>query len=335
MNLKLLEKILEKEPAYRKKQIQQAVFKQFISNWDEMSNVPKSLKEKLKKNCPLEIVGKIFPSADGKTFKALLTFNDGDKIEAVLMQNKDRRNSLCVSSQVGCAGGYTFCATGEMGFKRDLTSEEMVDQFLFFARYLKKNFSTQEKITNVIFMGMGEPFLNYNQVMEAVCILNGEEFIKLGARNISISTVGVIDGIKKFTKEKKQINLAISLHAPNDELRSKLIPTNRKYPLMEILKTVDEYIAKKGRKVMFEYLLIEGVNDTARHAKELSRIMKKPLYMLNLIKYNSTGSFKSSSANRMSNFKKILEKEGINVTVRRSFGSDINAACGQLANKNN
>lgn len=334
MNLENLEKISKKEPSYRQKQIQQAVFKQFISEWDEMTNIPNNLKEELKKDCLLEIEGEIFPSADGKTFKALLSFSDGAKIETVLMRNKDNRNSLCVSSQVGCAGGCAFCATGKMGFNRNLTSEEIISQFLFFARYLKKNFGDQEKITNVIFMGMGEPFLNYDQVMTAVQILNKEEFIGLGARNISISTVGIIVGIKKFTEEKEQINLAISLHAPNDELRSKLIPTNKENKIKELLGVVDEYIVKKSRKVMFEYLLIENVNDSARHAKELAGLMKKPLYMVNLIKYNTTGDFRASSENRVNKFKKILKKEGVNVTVRKSFGSDINAGCGQLANKN-
>lgn len=333
MNLKVLKKILKKEPSYRRKQIQQAVFRQFISNWNEMTNISKDLKEELKKNCSLKMEGKVFTSVDEKTFKALLTFNDGAKIEAVLMRNKDNRNSLCVSSQVGCAGGCSFCATGKMGLKRNLTSEEIINQFLFFARYLKNNFGDQEKITNVVFMGMGEPFLNYDEVMSAVKILNKEDFIGLGSRNISISTVGIIPGIKKFIEIKEQINLAISLHAPNDELRSKLIPINKEYSLKKLLEVVDDYIAKKSRKVMFEYLLIDGVNDSVVCAKELVDLMRKPLYMVNLIKYNPTGDFKASSENRVNKFKKILKKEGVNVTIRKSFGSDINAACGQLANK--
>lgn len=332
MNLNL-ESILKDEPKYRISQIYQAVFKQFISDWDEMTNISKSLKDILKKECPLNIEGEIFISSDGKTYKALITLGDGAKIEAVLMKNEDGRNSLCVSSQVGCAGACAFCATGKMGLKRNLKSEEIIDQFLFFSRYLKNRFGEKEKITNVIFMGMGEPFLNYDEVLKSVHILNDDEFIGLGARNISISTVGIVPGIEKFMEEKEQINLAISLHAPNDELRSKLMPTNTKYNIEKLLETVDKYISKKNRKVMFEYLLIGGVNDSEKEADELAKIMKKPLYMVNLIPYNPTGSFKPSSREKAVKFKRILEKNGVNATIRKSFGSDINAACGQLANK--
>jgi len=334
MNLDNLKTVLKKEPKFRLDQIHQAVFKHFISNWDEVTNIPNDLKEELKKNLPIMISGEVFSSEDGKTFKALITLSDGEKIETVLIKNKDSRNSLCVSSQVGCAGACAFCATGRMGFKRNLTSGEIIDQFLFFARYLKNNFGENEKITNVIFMGMGEPFLNYNEVMSAIHILNDDSFIGLGARNISISTAGIISGIEKFTKEKEQINLAVSLHASNDKLRSELMPINKKYNIEKLLNAVDKYITKKNRKVMFEYLLIDGVNDSENNARELANLMKKPLYMVNLISYNPTGSFKSSSKKKVLEFKKILEKEGVNVALRKSFGGDIQAACGQLANKN-
>lgn len=334
MDLDKLKNILKDEPKFRLDQINQAVFKHFISTWDEMSNIPNNLKEKLRKELPIEIEGEIFPSKDGKTFKALITFFDGAKIEAVLMKNQDGRNSLCVSSQVGCAGACAFCATGKMGFRRNLSSGEMIDQFLFFSRYLRNNFSEEEKITNVIFMGMGEPFLNYDEVMNAVHILNSEELIGLGARNISISTAGIISGIEKFSEEKEQINLAISLHAPNDEIRSKLMPINKEYNIAKLLKAVDRYITGKNRKVMFEYLLIAGINDSEENAKELAIIMKKPLYMVNLIAYNPTGSFNPSSKENIVKFKRILTRAGVNVTVRKSFGGDIQAACGQLANKN-
>lgn len=334
MNLEKLQLALKGEPGFRERQVFEGVFEKFVSDWSEVTNLPKSLQEKLNKECSLEIDGKIFESKDGKTFKALITLEDGEKIETVLMRYFDGRNSLCVSSQVGCPLGCKFCATGKMGLKRNLSYGEIVDQFLFFSRFLKKKFGENEKITNVIFMGMGEPFLNYDQVMRAIEILNDEKFIGLGARNISISTSGIISGIKKFSDEDRQINLAISLHAPNDQLRSELMPINQKDNLKDVLDAVDEYIGRKNRKVMFEYLLIDGVNDSQAHAKELASLMKKPLYMVNLINYNPTGNFKPSSKKNVEMFLNILKKEGVNVTLRHSFGGDIKAACGQLANEN-
>jgi 23S rRNA (adenine2503-C2)-methyltransferase len=220
-----------------------------------------------------------------------------------------------------------------MGLKRNLTSGEIIDQFLFFARYLKDNFGEKERITNVIFMGMGEPFSNYENVTGAIKVLNSEECVGLGARSISVSTAGIAPGIEKFSEEKGQINLAISLHASNDRLRSRLMPINKHYSIKKILESVDKYISKKNRKVMFEYLMIAGVNDSQECAEELVKLMKKPLYMVNIISYNSTGDFRSSSPGTIKAFKKILLKNGVNVTTRKSFGGDIDAACGQLANK--
>lgn len=333
MNLEKLQLALKGEPGFRERQVFEGVFKKFVSDWSEVTNLPKSLWEKLNKECSLEIDGKIFESKDGKTFKALITLKDSEKIETVLMRYSDGRNSLCVSSQVGCALGCKFCATGKMGLKRNLSYGEIVEQFLFFSRFLKKKFGENEKITNVIFMGMGEPFLNYESVMRAIEIFNDEKFIGLGARNISVSTSGITEGIKKFLREDKQVNLAISLHAPNDELRSELMPINQKDNLRNVLDAVDEYIERKNRKVMFEYLLIDEVNDSEAHAKELANLMKKPLYMVNLINYNPTGNFKPSSKENVRKFLSVLKKEGVNVTLRHSFGGDIKAACGQLANE--
>lgn len=334
MNLDKLQLVLCDEPGFRTKQVFEGAFKKFVLSWSDVTNLPKILQEKLNQECPMDINGKVFESKDGKTFKSLIVLEDGQKIETVLMRYADGRNSLCVSSQVGCALACEFCATGKMGFKRNLSSGEIVDQFLFFSRFLKDKFGSNERITNVIFMGMGEPFLNYDNVMAAVEVLNDENMIGLGARNISISTSGVVEGIEKFSKENRQINLAISLHAANDELRSKLMPINRKDKLQDVLNAVDVYISKKNRKVMFEYLLIDKVNDSKENAKELANIMKKPLYMVNLINYNPTGNFKSSSKESVERFLNILKKSGVNATLRHSFGGDIKAACGQLANEN-
>lgn len=247
------------------------------------------------------------------------------------MHHGDGRNTVCVSSQVGCPLACKFCATGKMGFKRGLTAMEIIQQVIFFARLLKKE---KKKITNVVFMGMGEPFLNYDNVMEAIRVMNDKNGLNIGARHISISTVGITEGIKNLAKEGLQINLAISLHAPSNELRSKIIPANNKYPIGPILRSVDEYIRKTKRKVMFEYLLIDGVNDSDSCALELAKIMKKPLYFLNLILYNPTGDFKPSSAKRLAFFRKILGREGIRFVQRYRFGQDIKSACGQLATNN-
>lgn len=327
MDLNKLEKILEKEPAFRLKQIKKAVFSELIENWDEISTLPKNLRERLSKECPISELKeeKVLTSKDKETIKALFKLKDGWKIESVLMRHIGERITVCVSSQVGCAIGCEFCATGQQGFKRNLSSGEIVDQVLFFAK--------TARVTNVVFMGMGEPFLNYNNVLEAIKILNDKDGFNLGARHISISTAGIVEGIKKFSEEKIQINLAISLHAPNNKLRTKLMPINKTYPIEKILAAVDNYIAKTNRKVMFEYLMIDGVNDSEAQAEELAKIMKKPLYFVNLISFNpvSHSNFKPSSDQRIKKFREILEKNKITFTQRHSFGQEIQAACGQLA----
>ena len=327
MDFESLEKLLEKEPKYRLDQIKKAVFCDLIENWHEVKALPKELIEKLSKNISLEIKSEIFKATDGKTKKALITLNDGLKTETVLMEHERNRNTVCVSSAIGCPMGCKFCATGKMGFKRNLTKGEILTQLLFFARYLKEN----KRITNVVFMGMGEPFLNYDNVLSAIKIINDKNGFGIGARKISISTSGVIEGINKLAEEKLQVNLAISLHAPNNKLRSEIMPVNDRYPLEKVLEAVDDYINKTSRKVMFEYLLLRDVNDSESCAEQLATLMNKPLYMVNLIKYNPTGSFYSSDSQTIKNFNNIIESRGVEVTQRYSFGTDINAACGQLA----
>jgi len=323
-----LYKLLADQPKYRIQQAKDAIFKSLAANWFEASNISKELKEKLNKECPLKINGQIFTSQRSKARKALITLSDGLQIETVLMSHKDGRHTVCVSTQVGCPLGCKFCATGKMGLKRNLEVWEILEQVLFFARLLKKE---NKKVSNVVFMGMGEPFLNYDRVMKAIHYIN--EDLGIGARHISISTSGVVHGIEKLSKEKMQLNLAISLHAPNDKLRSELMPINKGFPLADLFKAVDKYIAKTGRRVMFEYLMINNVNDNISCAKELAILMKKPLYMVNLIAYNPTDVFKASDRKTILKFKNILEKEGVAVTQRYGFGQDIDAACGQLARK--
>ncbi|MFC1629762.1 23S rRNA (adenine(2503)-C(2))-methyltransferase RlmN [Patescibacteria group bacterium] len=328
MDLTQLENLLNKEHPYRLKQAKKALFVDLIEGWREASVLPLLLRENLNKICPIKINTQTLFSKDKKTAKTLITLKDGLKIESVLMKHKDGRNTVCISSQVGCPLSCSFCATGQIGFKRSLEIFEIVEQVLFFARHLKKK---GEKVTNNVFMGMGEPFLNYENVVGAIRILNDKEGFNLGARHVSISTVGILEGIKKLAGEKLQVNLAISLHAPDDDLRSKIMPINKKYPIADVLKAVDNYIGKTKRRVMFEYLMMKGLNDSDVYAQKLSKLMKKPLYFVNLISYNPTGAFKPSSSWRMKNFKEILEKEGVQVTQRYRFGQNIKAACGQLA----
>ena len=330
MNLEKLEKILEKESRFRYKQIQKAIYKDLVTDWSQITTLPKSLREELKKEISLEVPGKIFKGKDREVVKALLDLEDGEKIETVLMRHSDGRNTVCVSSQVGCVLGCKFCATGKMGFKRNLSASEIIDQVLFFSRFLKEK---NARITNVVFMGMGEPFLNYDQVWQAIKKFNSSDFFNIGARRISISTVGITEGIRKMAREKEEINLAISLHAPNNKLRSELIPVNKKYPLEKILEAVDYYISETNRKVMFEYLLIKEVNDSAREARELAEIMRKKLYLVNLIPYNPTGNFQPSKKEKIRKFKEFLEGRGVKVTQRHSLGGEIEAACGQLAGR--
>jgi 23S rRNA (adenine2503-C2)-methyltransferase len=330
MDFEKIDELLIGEPVYRIKQIRKVLYKDLIENWSEATTLPLALREKLNAQTPLGINAQIFESEDKRTIKALIFLKDGIKIESVLMRHKNDRNTVCVSSQAGCPLGCAFCATGKLGFKRNLGKFEIAEQILFFGRYLKK---IGQKVTNVVFMGMGEPFLNYDNVLGAIDFLNDPEGFGLGARNFSISTSGIIEGIKRLSQERMEINLAVSLHSPNQELRSKIMPVNRNYPIGKVLEAVKEYAALRKRKVMFEYTLMDGVNDSNKDARELARLMKNPLYFVNLISCNPVPGFKPSSAERTKKFKEILEAENVKVTVRYRFGQDIDAACGQLAGR--
>ncbi len=332
MEFSMIKEILAREPKYRLVQVNQAIFSDLAESWDEVTALPKKLRETLQAECPLEINAELSLSDDKDTAKALIRLADGKFIETVLMRHEDGRNTVCVSCMVGCPMKCAFCATGEMGLLRKLTADEIITQVLFFSRFLKKE---NARVGSVVFMGMGEPFLNYDNVMQAVRILNNPECFGIGARHISISTCGIFDGIRKLTTEDIAVNLAISLHAPNDEVRRKIMPVAEGYTIAELLTVIDEYIAKTRRKVMFEYLLIDGVNDTDEMARELATILKHKLCVVNLIQYNDTGAFVASSHNRMNRFKEILEKAKIEVTMRYRFGRDIKGACGQLATGRN
>lgn len=328
MDIIKLGEILKTEPKYRLAQAKEAIYKQFISNWNEASFFTKELRDTLNKECPLEIKADVLVSKDTDSVKAKITLNDGYEIETVLMRHKDGRNTVCVSCQVGCPMNCAFCATGKMGFIRSLTTDEIIEQVIFFDRYLKPE---EQHVTNITFMGMGEPFLNYENVWEAVKIFNDAKHFNIGVRSISISTSGIIAGINKLTEELLHVNLAISLHAPNDKLRSELMPVNKAHNLKELFTAIDSYIEKTKRKVMFEYVLIDGVNDTEECAKQLASLMKKKLYFVNLILYNDTGIFKASKTKQVEKFKAILDRAQVHFTQRYRFGDDIQAACGQFA----
>lgn len=328
MNLSNLDKIIKGKPAFYKREIQKALFFNYIEDWHKLTVLPNDLREQLAKECSLEIEAKIFKSKDNFTEKALITLGDSSKIETVLMKHKDGHNTICVSTQVGCQMACLFCATGQMGFKRNLTVEEIMAQLVLWQRVLQKQ---NKKVDNIVFMGMGEPFLNYDNVLESIELI--KTVSKIGARHISVSTVGIIEEIIKFAKDQPQVNLAISLHAPNNELRSELIPANNQWPIEKVMKAINDYVKITNRKVMFEYLMLKGVNDSGEQARELAQLVKGKLFVLNLIKYNPTGKYKSSDREVIDKFKAVLEKEGVNVTERFSFGQDIKAACGQLASK--
>jgi 23S rRNA (adenine2503-C2)-methyltransferase len=329
MNLEKLSDILQDQAKFRFKQVEKALYTDFISNWQELTVLPKSLREKLEEECPLNIKAQLF-AGENNGKKALITLEDGNEVETVLIRQKHDdtlRYTVCLSTQVGCPLACVFCATGKMGFTRNLTSSEIIEQVIFWGRYLKEN---NEKIDNIVYMGMGEPFLNYSEFIKSVKFLNDKETFNIGARRLSVSTAGITEGIKKLAGEKIQVNLAISLHAADDDLRRDLMPVAKKYRIYEILKEVDRYILKTNRRVMFEYLLIKEVNDSDKDAEKLAKLMRKPLYMVNLIPYNTTGRFQPSSEKRIEKFKDILENEGVAVTVRKSYGAEIGAACGQL-----
>jgi len=325
-----LKKVIEGQPAFRYKQVNEALFKQLVSNWEEASNLPKELIANLNEKFPLEIKAELLH--DGDVSKAVIELQDGVCIETVLMRYS-HRNSLCLSVQAGCPLGCHFCATGQGGFKRNLTSWEIILQALYFGRLLKKK---GERIDNVVFMGMGEPFLNIDNVFDAIKVLNDKDGFEIAARSISISTVGIVEGIKKLADFPLQVNLAVSLHAPDDNLRLQLMPINKKYPIAKIFKALELYIYKTNRKVMIEYIMINELNDHIKMAKELAALilaMEKPLVMVNLIPYNETDKYKASPIDRIEGFRNVLLKSGIDCIMRRSFGKNISGACGQLAGK--
>ena len=318
------------EPPYRARQVYEALTRGLAVDFDGMTSLPAALRRALAERLrPLSIEDIETRAAPRRaTRKTLFATSDGHPVEAVLMTYA-KRATVCVSTQVGCAVGCAFCASGRLGLRRDLTAEEMVDQVFHFARLLRDD---ERRVTNVVFMGMGEPFHNYDQTLRACRLLNDESGFNLAARSISVSTVGVVPGIDRFAEELLQLNLAVSLHAATDEVRDRLVPLNRTYPLDEVFAACARYVRRTHRKVMFEYVVLRGVNDTDEQAQMLAARVRPPHYHLNLIAYNETGGeFARPRADQLAALHARLEAAGVSCTVRRSPGAEIEAACGQLA----
>ncbi len=323
-----------KEPSYRAVQIWENAYANLMESPDSYSNIHIALREKLLDGFSFSGLTPIdqIQSSDGQTVKTLFGLKDGQRIETVLMDYR-KRHTLCISSQAGCAMNCSFCATGQMGFSRNLTAGEIVEQVLYFARLLK---ARDESVTNIVFMGMGEPFHNYDAVMQSIQTLNHEKGFQLGARRFTISTVGLIPGIKRFTQENSQVNLAISLHSSNDDLRSSMMPVNNRYPIQDLIQACREYFEATKRRVTFEWALINEVNDSVEEAKNLARLLEGITCHVNVIPLNPTQGFagQKSEKDRVLAFKNTLESYGIPCTVRMRRGIDIQAGCGQLASKN-
>ncbi len=321
MDLALLDETLAGEPAFRARQVWRWAATGAAA-YDEMTDLPAALRERLAAEVPfstLEVVREAHAS-DG-TVKALFHTRDGRPVEAVLMRYRDGRRSVCVSSQSGCPLTCTFCATGQMRFGRNLTASEIVDQVLHFRRI--------EPVDHLVFMGMGEPLMNLDNVLAAARRLPD---VGITHRRTGISTVGWVPGIRALTEAPEPIRLALSLHAPEDALRSQIMPINDRHPLAEVLAACEAHYAAKRRRVFVEYVMLAGVNDGYAQAVQLAQLLDPRIYKVNLIPYNPTGStYEGSSRAAIAAFRAALEEHGLGATVRLTRGRDIDAACGQLA----
>ena len=318
------------EKKYRAEQIFKWIYVDKVKEFDEMTNLSIELREKLKQNytmCNFNIIKKQ-ESSDG-TKKYLFDVLDGNAIETVLMQYHHGK-TICVSSQIGCKMGCKFCASTGIKFVRSLTSGEIVEQILAVEQDIG------DKISNIVFMGIGEPFDNYENVMKAIKIINNQKGLNIGARHISISTSGLVPMIYKFADEELQCTLSISLHATNDEKRSSMMPINNRYNIKELMEACRYYIEKTNKRISFEYALAKDNNDNLDDAKELVKLLKGMLCHVNLIPINKieNGAFSKSSNENIIKFRDYLNEKGIVATIRRELGSDIDAACGQLRRKN-
>jgi 23S rRNA (adenine2503-C2)-methyltransferase len=322
-----------RQPEYRAQQIWSWLYKKYATDFEQMSNLPASFRQQLTQTATLTNwqIAAHQHSSDDMTSKVLFRLPDGNFIETVLMRY-DKRRTICISSQAGCAMGCVFCATGQMGFSRNLSVGEIVAQVLYFARELADD---TLQVTNVVLMGMGEPLHNYDNTMGAVDRLNNADGFNLGARKITISTVGLVPAIRRYADEKRQTPLAVSLHAATDEERNKLIPVARRWPLESLMDACHYYIRQTGRRLTFEWALIAGENDTAKQAQNLGRLLAGMICHVNLIPLNPTAGYggRPSERQQVAAFQQILATHGVASTVRVRRGIDIQAGCGQLRDR--
>lgn len=313
---------------FKGQQVFDWLYRKRIKSFDEMTNLKKEVIESLKKEFEMRTISITKVERDIDVNKYLFSLKDNEKVEAVLM-NHLYGNSLCISTQVGCNMGCKFCESGRLKKIRNLETHEMVEQILLVEEECGK------RISHVVVMGIGEPFDNYDHLIKFIEIINHPKGIELGSRHITVSTCGVVPKIKEFMKLPYQVNLAISLHAPNNALRDTIMPINKAYPIEVLMDTLKEYIKMTNRRVTFEYILLDGVNDTKECALELANLVRGMNCYINLIPYNETNniSYKRTKSENISKFYDILKKNKINVTIRREYGSNISAACGQLRSK--
>lgn len=321
------------QPKFRAEQVWQWLYKRHANSFEQMTNLSKGLREKLGQTAVLHpaTIATQQHSSDEQTSKILFQLPDGKYIETVLMKY-DKRRTLCISTQAGCAMGCVFCATGQMGFLRQLTVGEIIAQVLYFAHELAK---TDEHVTNIVMMGMGEPLHNYENTLTAIDRLTDETGFNLGARKITISTVGLVPAIRQYADEQRQTPLAISLHAASDEERDALIPINKKWPIADLIDACHYYIEKTGRRLTFEWALINNENDTIEQAVKLGRLLEGMLCHVNLIPLNPTEGYggRPSPRIRVDAFQAKLAEYGVSSTVRMRRGIDIQAGCGQLRDR--
>lgn len=341
---------LEGKSNFRKKQLRHALFKEFVSSFDEITVFSKELREKLKEEQHFEIYTILSHRKSADTEKVLLKMKDEKKVEAVLMKHKGR-NTVCVSSQVGCAADCSFCSTGKLGFTRHLSDREIIEQALCFARILKKrwhekhpgekfNIATVEpeyRIRNIVFMGMGEPLLNFSHVAKAIEAFESPEAMNLGVRHITVSTVGIAVNVPKFLELPRLPNLAVSLHAATNEVRDQIVPTNKGFNLEKLFAALDEFTRKTGRRVFYEWTVLPGVNDTKEQMDALGRLLEHRNAHVNFIPWNPGPSrikYTKPNTPDIRTMQQYLEKNyGITSTIRAIYGQEMGGACGQLAGR--
>ena len=316
------------EKKFKATQVFEWIYRKGVRSFDDMTNLSKDTISKLKEDFEFNELELIIKQEDELVKKYLFELKDGHRIESVLMEH-DYGYSICISSQIGCNMGCAFCESGRLKKVRNLETYEIVEQLLLIEKDLNI------KITHVVVMGIGEPFDNYDNVMNFIRIITSNKGINLGSRHITVSTCGIIPGIKKFMKDFSQVNLAISLHAPNDTIRNKIMPISKAYKLNELIETIKEYIKETNRRITFEYIMLENINDSIECAKELAKLLKGINCYVNLIPYNETENiqFKRTKKVQILAFYDILKKNGIGVTIRKEFGGKVDAACGQLRAK--